>query len=94
MSNGFVVLMGMGTVFFGLIVLILLCMLMSKICMCFEKKESSAKSAPSATTCADAAPTQNEGNISVELKAAVAAAIAEEMGTDVSAIRILSFKAV
>ena len=36
-SNLFVVLMGIGTVFFGLICIILLCMAMSAVCRSMEK---------------------------------------------------------
>ena len=92
MSNGFVVAMGMGTVFFGLIVLILLCMLMSKICTKLIETKPSVTLVASAAVREDAKPAKKAA--SAELKAAVAAAVAEEMGTDVSAIRILSFRAV
>ena len=94
MSNGFVVAMGMGTVFFGLIVLILLCMLMSKICMKLVEMKPSTSADASAKGSADAVSAKEEAEVSAEMKAAVAAVIAEELGTDVSAIRILSFKAV
>lgn len=88
MSNGFVVAMGMGTVFFGLIILILLCMLMSFICQKLIK-ETPAPAAAVSKTSVDS-DIQNRG----EVIAAVSAVIAEELGTDVSAIKVLSFKRV
>ena len=84
-SNLFVCLMGMGVTFFGLTCLILLIGVMGKICRKVSKPvEKAAAQAPAAP--ADGIP--NRG----ELIAAVSAAIAEELGTDVSAIRIHSFK--
>ena len=69
----FVCLMGMGTVFFGLICLIVLTTIMGKIV--------GGRPAP-------AAP---EGNRQ-EIAAAVSAAIAEELGTSITGIRIVSMK--
>ena len=88
MSNGFVVLMGMGTVFIGLICIVLLCYLMSLI----VRKTAKEKPAPAQAAPAKAAPAPlaNKG----EIIAAVAAAVAEDLGTDVSGIRIHSFKQV
>lgn len=80
-SNLFVCLMGMGTVFFGLICLIVLTMLMGRIC---GPKPSSAAAAPAVS----AAPEPDRQ----ELVAAVSAAIAEDLGTDITGIRILSIK--
>ena len=74
-SSVFVVLMGMGTVFFGLICLIVLTSIMGRIL--------GREAAP-------AAPEPNRQ----ELVAAVSAAIAEELGTDITGIRILSMKKV
>ena len=84
-SNLFVCLMGMGTVFFGLICLIVLTMIMGKI---VGGRAAPAVAAPAPAAAAPAAP---EGNRQ-EIAAAVAAAIAEELGTDVTGIRILSMK--
>ena len=89
MSNGFVVLMGMGTVFFGLICIVVLCYLMSLIVRKTAKKEPVPAQAPAAVKAAPA-PLANKG----EIIAAVAAAVAEDLGTDVSGIRIHSFKQV
>ena len=83
-SNLFVCLMGIGTVFFGLICIILLVTLMSFVCRKTEQKNTLAPvSAPAGVPKAGIGP---------ELIAAVSAAIAEEMGTDISAIRIMSMK--
>ena len=78
----FVCLMGMGTVFFGLICLIVLTTLLGRICG--RKQPAAAISAPAA------APAVNQQ----ELIAAVSAAIAEDLGTDITGIRILSIKKV
>ena len=76
--NWFVVVMGVGTVFVGLI-----CIIVALFCK--EKKSATVQEVKSAPT---AAPIENRQ----EIIAAVAAACAEELGTDVSAIRIHSFK--
>ena len=86
MSNLFIVGMGVGTVFIGLLCIVLLCLIMSAICRAFEKKPKTAK-APVASVSAEK-PNENRQ----EIIAAVSAALAEEMGTDISAIRIHSFK--
>lgn len=84
-SNLFVCLMGIGTVFVGLVCIILLVTLMSYVC-----RKSDAKSVSPAPV---AAPTDApKPAIRPELIAAVSAAIAEDMGTDISAIRIISMK--
>lgn len=81
----FVCLMGMGTVFFGLICLIVLTMIMGKL---VGGRAAPAAAAPVPAAAAAAAP---EGNRQ-EIAAAVAAAVAEELGTDITGIRILSMK--
>lgn len=88
LSNGFVILMGMGTVFAGLIVLIFICMLISFFAR-DRKPRMTADDLP-----APASGIVSKGDIPNrgELIAAVSAAVAEELGTDVSAIRILSFE--
>lgn len=83
-SNLFVVLMGLGTVFAGLLCIILLVTLMSWVC--------ARTSAPKTVPQMPAAPAP--GAVTPAMMAAVAAAIAEDMGTDVSAIRIVSMKKV
>lgn len=88
MSNGFVVAMGISTVFVGLICIIILCKIVGAICMATEKKSKveQAVAAPAAPV----VPQRIENR--QEIIAAVSAAVAEELGTDISAIRILSFK--
>ena len=85
-SNLFVCLMGLGTVFFGLICLILLVMLMGKICQATAKGGASASAVP---TPVPAAPAPAVGP---ELVAAIAAAVAEDLGTGVDRIRIHSIR--
>ena len=97
-SGGIVVLMGMGIVFVGLICIVLLCSLMSKVVKILEKMNESAPAPAAAPVAAPAvapvaavqAPVENRQ----ELVAAISAALAEELGTDVSGIRILSLKKV
>lgn len=81
----FVVLMGMGVTFIGLTCLIFLTFLLGKIAG-GSTKPAAAAPAPAAVTAADAIPNRQE------LIAAVSVALAEELGTDVTGIRILSFK--
>ena len=84
--NYFVVIMGVGTVFIGLICIVILCKIISLFCGTGEKKND----APVAS--ASVAATNPVIENKQEIIAAVSAAIAEELGTDISAIRILSFK--
>ena len=83
----FVVLMGVGTVFFGLICITVLSTAMSAICRSMGDKTPAP--APAA-----AAPAASAGNIlnRQAMVAAIAVAVAEEMGTDPAGIRILSIK--
>lgn len=87
-SNLFVVLMGLGTVFAGLLCIILLVTLMSWVCA----HTSAPKTVPQMPAAPAAMPAS--GAVTPAMMAAVAAAIAEDMGTDVSAIRIVSMKKV
>ncbi len=84
MQNWFVVVMGIGTVFVVLILIIALCYLLGWICRAGAKEEQAAQSPVSA------APAASPNR--AELAAAIAAAVAEYSGTDASAIRILSIK--
>lgn len=90
-SNAFVVIMGIGTVFIGLICIVLLCKIIGLLCRIAGKKEKEIATAPAVGTPAAAvapAAIPNRG----EVVAAISAAIAEELGTDVTGIRILSIK--
>lgn len=84
-SHLFVCLMGIGTVFFGLICLVALSTLMSAVLRSVGKPP--AAPAPVPVSAAPAA-----GSITPELIAAVSAAVAEDLGTDITGIRITSIK--
>ena len=91
----FVCLLGVAVVFVGLVCIIGIVTLMNLVCNGTAKKSDSASSvsaAPAAsftpTVAAPAAPIENRQ----EIIAAVCAAVAEENGTDISAIRVISFK--
>ncbi len=88
-SNTVVIGIGIGTVFIGLICLILICYIMSVVVKLFEKNEKSeTKEIKPAAPSQPAAPSVNKG----EFAAAVASAIAEDLGTDVTGIRIKSIR--
>ena len=87
-SNTFVVVLGIGVVFVGLICIVLLCKIVSAFCMLGEGKRQDSTAPVSNAAAAKAQPIQNRQ----EIIAAVSACVAEELGTDISAIRILSFK--
>ena len=90
-SPVFVLLLGMGTVFFGLFCLIVLTKLMSKVLG--EGKEAAVKAAPAAA----AAPAQTAAPDVADRKAfdaAIAAAIATYMGGEPQGLRIRSIKKV
>lgn len=96
MSNAFVVLMGMGVVFIGLICIVLLVSLTGKIVQNLEKNTKK----PSNETETDASPSvSTQSAVSFgpipnrsELVAAISAVLAEELGTTVQGIRICSLK--
>lgn len=88
-SSLFVCLMGMGTVFFGLICLIALTTIMGAVV-----GRSAPAAAPVPVPAAPAvgrAPAAPEADRQ-QIAAAVSAAIAEELGADITGIRILSMK--
>lgn len=97
MSEGamlaFVCIMGIAVVFAGLIVLIGLVYLMNFVCDKVFKSKGASKSQNQQ----QAVVTQQTSDVipnREELVAAICAAIAEEEGTDISAIRVLSIKKV
>lgn len=93
LSGAFVVAMGMGTVFIGLICIILLIKVMSLIINGVAKDEAAKPAAPVAAPAATApAPVLTEIPNRAEFVAAVSAAIAEDLGTDISKIQIVSIK--
>lgn len=86
MNSAFVVVMGIGTVFFGLICIIFLSSIMSALLK--DKKNAAAPAAAvAAAPAAEAAIPNRQAMI-----AAISAALAEELGTSVNGIRILSIK--
>lgn len=91
---GLVIAMGLGVVFFGLICIVLLSMIMSAIVRAVEKKVGNKDGAKSAPVSAAPAASELSPEKRRELIAAVSAVVAEELGTDVSAIRVTSFKRV
>jgi len=84
-SNLFVCVMGLCTVFIGLICIIALVSVMSAVVRKTDQA-AAAKSAPAMP--APAAASALNGSV----VAAISCAVAEELGTDVSAIRIVSIK--
>ncbi len=86
--NWLVIAMGIGTVFVGLICIIIICKIMSL----FFVKQTKATANVSAAPAASAPAVQTAIENRQEIIAAVSAVAAEELGTDISAIRILSFK--
>ena len=88
LNDGFVVALGIGTVFVGLICIVILCKIIGLFCGATKKSEATP-----AVSVANTAPVANQPiQNRQEIIAAVSAAVADELGTDVSAIRILSFK--
>ncbi len=83
-------LLGLGTVFVGLISLIFIIRLMSFLYGLFAGKSASRAPAPTAAPAAAAEPIENRQ----QFVAAVSAAIATVMGTEVSGLRITSIKKV
>lgn len=86
--NGLVVLLGVGIVFIGLISIVIICKIMSAILAPKKSNDDVAQTVPTASVQATPAVIENRQ----EIIAAVAAVIAEELGTDVEALKIHSFK--
>ena len=99
-ANWFVVLMGVGIVFFGLIVLIIAVTIMGKI---LGNKASAGATNDASRALAGGAISAGVGSAAggigdlandMGLVAAIAAAVADDMGTDVSGIKIHSIRKV
>ena len=94
MPTWLVCVLGVSVVFVGLICIIGILYLMNFIIGLSEGKKTAKEVAPSAPAVAPTpaqaagAPIENRR----EIIAAVCAAVAEEEGTDISAIRVISFK--
>ena len=97
----FVVLMGLGTVMFGLVCLVFICWLMGKLVQAMSGKSTGGSEPTSKAAVPAAAPTAAPAAPAVRVApchipnrggfvAAVSAAIAEDLGTDVSKLKILS----
>lgn len=84
LPSWFVCVLGMGTVFVGLLVLVLVCKLLGFFCKGIKDKPEAAAAA--AAPAPDVIPNKQE------LIAAISAAVAEELGEDVTAVRITSIK--
>ena len=94
LSNTFVVLLGLGTVFVGLVCIVFLCMIMSAFVRTFSKNNNDAKKTPTAVqTPPAAAPTAPIADRQAII-ATSCAVIAEELGEDVKNIKVVSFKRV
>ena len=87
-SNLFVTLMGIGTVFFGLICIIILTMLMGKV-LKSDAKPATAPAAAAPKAAAPAAPAVNTAK-EQEILAAVIAAVTEDLGPSASRMQITS----
>jgi len=88
-NPGFVTALGVGTVFVGLICIVVLCWIMGVVVRTLMKNPAETKAEPQKAA-APAAPAVIENK--QEFVAAVSAAIAEDMGTDINGIRIHSIK--
>ena len=86
-SSGLVVALGLGIVFLGLIAIVFICYIMGFVCNLFAKPDA-VKSVAQTSAAVSNAPIANKQ----EIIAGVCAVIAEELGTDVSNIRVTSFK--
>ncbi len=90
MNPGFVVAMGVGTVFVGLIAIIFVCIIMSAIVRGLVKskpEKASNYQAPKASAAGNAVIADRD-----KVVVAISAAIAEEIGEDAGAIRIVSLR--
>ncbi len=85
-SNLFVCLMGMGTVFLGLACLVVLLRIMGRLCC----RKGTTTNPPQTSVSETSLPPEKKA----ELLAAITAAVAENLHTDTSAIRIVSIKRV
>lgn len=84
-SSLFVTLMGIGTVFFGLICIIFLTMAMGAILKGKEK-------APAAAPAAAPAPAPKPQGMQPEIVAAITAALSEEVGISSRSMNIMNIK--
>lgn len=81
-----VVVLGIGVVFIGLISIVILCKIMSAFCK--GSNDTKAIQKPATAPAVQNVPIQNRQ----EILAGVCAVIAEELGTDIEALKVISFK--
>ena len=86
-SSLFVTLMGIGTVFFGLICIIFLTLAMGAILKGKEKAPAAAAAAPAAP-----APAPKPQGLQPEIVAAITAALSEEVGISSRSMNIVNIK--
>ncbi|MBQ4154507.1 MAG: OadG family protein [Clostridia bacterium] len=90
----FVCALGVGTVFIGLVAIIILCKILGALCQINTKLPEKSKEQVSSVT--PVTPVKAAGPVEIpnrrETIAAISVAIAEDLGTDVSAIRIVSIE--
>ena len=91
-SKLFVVLFGIGVVFFGLICIIFLTAIMGKIMVSLEKKNPAPAAAPAAAPRSAAAPAAAPAGIAPEIIAAITAVLSEEPGISSHGVNITSIK--
>lgn len=87
---GLVIGMGLGTVFVGLICIILICYLLGYIIKAVESRRPAPAATPAAPAPVASEPIENKA----ELIAVISAVIAEELGESAEAIRIKSIRRV
>ncbi len=92
MTNTFVCVMGMGTVFIGLVCIVLICKLLSIVLNGFAKTDKTAAPTPKAPVVATAPEVALSPAEKSAIIAGICACIAEELGEDASNIKVLSFR--
>ncbi len=93
LSNTFVCIMGMGTVFIGLVLIVLICKLISLVTSGFAKTAPQTANVQPVPVQKAALPMPSASEKAAIL-AGVCACIAEELGTDANNIKVTSFKRV
>ncbi len=91
----FVCVLGVSVVFIGLLFLVGIIMIMNLMCSGFKNKKGIIKSTETIVPTVKLVSGQDQKiENRQEILAAVCAAVAEENNTDISAIRVISFKKV
>lgn len=93
MNVALVCVLGVSVVFIGLVCIVILCKIMGILVAMSEKNETAkTETAVSPVAAKPAASVSPDPGPRGEIVAAIAAVLAEELGEDISAIRILSLK--